>query len=278
MTGDFSSRIAQVVAQIAGVPLDGLDEGRLMPHLGERLAEANLGLIRVADPAAFSWPGHWLAIVERDSGERVPVLMFGVPSGPLSHDDARVLESGRIVEGYVVAPLDLERPHGSEAYGAELDARGVVTGLFTAVESGAPCEPHAALRAIAGVGLEGDRYATDRGEFSAPGRGGQALTLMAEEALAVAQRNGARIDAAEARRNVLTRGIELESLIGHRFAIGDAVCEATRLAEPCAHLERLTHPGVLRAMVHLGGIRADILTGGEIRVGDAIRPLPDAAR
>jgi MOSC domain-containing protein YiiM len=152
-----------------------------------------------------------------------------------------------------------------------------VTALFTAPESGAPCQPHDVVTAIAGVGLEGDRYATGRGEFSAPGRGGQALTLIAEDTLAVAQAHGAQIDAAAARRNVLTQGIELEPLIGHRFAIGTAVCQATRLAEPCAHLERLTHPGVLRAMVHLGGIRADILRGGEIRVGDAIRPLTAAA-
>jgi MOSC domain-containing protein YiiM len=271
----FSSRLAEVVGQIAGVRLAELDESRVMAHLGEQLAEANLGLARVVDPAAFSWAGYWLAVAEAANGDRTPMLMFGVPSAPVSAPDAATLETGRIVEGYLIAPLDLERPHGAQAYHGT-PGTGVVTALFTAPESGAPCRPHDAVTAVAGVGLEGDRYATGRGEFSAPGRGGQALTLIAEETLAVGQANGAQIDAAAARRNVLTRGIELEPLIGHRFAIGTAVCQATRLAEPCAHLERLTHPGVLRAMVHLGGIRADILTGGEIRVGDAIRPLPAA--
>ena len=273
----YSERLAELAGRIARVPLAGLDESRVMAHLGEQLAEANLGLARVADPASFSWAGYWLAIVEDDDGERTPLLMFGVPSGPLSDADAGTLEAGRIVDGYVIAPLDLERPHGAEAYDGAV-GNGIVTALFTAPESGAPCEAHDAVHAIAGVGLEGDRYATGRGEFSAPGRGGQALTLIAEETLAEAQSNGARIDAAEARRNVLTRGIELEPLIGHRFTIGTVACEATRLAEPCAHLEQLTHPGVLRAMVHLGGIRADILSDGEIRVGDAIQRLDGRRR
>ncbi|HYW29396.1 MAG TPA: MOSC domain-containing protein [Gaiellales bacterium] len=271
----YADRLAEVTGQIAGIQLAALDESRPMAHLGEQLAEANLGLVRVADPASFSWAGHWLAMVEDESGVRTPVLMFGVPSGPLSAAGASALGAGRIVEGYVIAPLDLERPHGAQAYRG-VAGTGVVTALFTAPESGAPCRPQEAVTAIAGVGLEGDRYAVGRGEFSAPGRGGQALTLIAEETLHVSQANGAHIDAADARRNVLTRGIELEPLIGTRFSIGTVVCQATRLAEPCAHLERLTHPGVLRAMVHLGGIRADILTGGEIRVGDAIRPLPEA--
>ena len=265
--------LARIAAGISGLPIGQLDEGRELASLGERLAIANLGLVRVADPEKFAWPGHWLAIVETAAGDREPVLMFGVPSGPLEDDGIAALDDGRIVEGYVIAPLDLERPFGGGAYAGDI-AAGTVVGLFIAPAAGAPCVAHERLRTVGG-GLEGDRYATGTGTFSANRRGGQAVTLVADEALALAQANGAAIDAATCRRNIVTRGIELEPLIGHRFRIGSAVLVATRLAEPCAHLQRLTAPGVLRAMVHLGGIRADVVEDGEIAVGDAIAVVED---
>ena len=126
----FSSRLAAVVGQIAGVRLAELDESRAMAHLGEQLAEANLGLARVADPTTFSWAGYWLAVAETANGERAPLLMFGVPSAPVSAPDAATLETGRIVEGYLIAPLDLERPYGAEAYHGT-PGTGIVTALFT---------------------------------------------------------------------------------------------------------------------------------------------------
>ena len=252
--------LARIAGRIAGIPIGELDATRAMASLGERLALANLGLVRVADPARFAWPGYWLAI----TAEGQPVLMFGVPSGPVELGDA-----GTIVEGYVIAPLDLERPHGDGAYAGAV-VEGVVTGLFTAPSAGAPCVAHEVCR-IAGGGLEGDRYAAGTGTFSADRRGGQAVTLISEEALAQAQANGAEIDAATARRNIVTRGLELEPLIGREFAIGTAVLRGVRLAEPCAHLQRVTRPGVLRAMVHLGGIRADVVQDGDLRVGDTLR-------
>jgi MOSC domain-containing protein YiiM len=271
---EFSRRFGLLVEQISGVDAGALEDARFMARLGELLAERNLGLLKVAEPAGFSWPGHWVAVVEAPDDTRAPVILFGVPPGALDPEDAALLRQGRIVEGYVVAPLDLDRPHGTSAY-TGATAAGVVTGIFTAPESGAASVAHNARRVFAGVGVEGDRYATARGKFSAPGRGGQALTLIAEEAIAAARAKGAEIDAASARRNIVTRGIELEPLIGQQFVIGTVTCRATRLAEPCAHLERLTKPGVLRAMVHLGGIRADVLRDGEIRIGDALHPIPD---
>jgi len=90
----YADRLAEVTGQIAGIQLAALDESRPMAHLGEQLAEANLGLVRVADPASFSWAGHWLAMVEDESGVRTPVLMFGVPSGPLSAAGASALGAG----------------------------------------------------------------------------------------------------------------------------------------------------------------------------------------
>ncbi len=71
----------------------------------------------------------------------------------------------------------------------------------------------------------------------------------------------------------MTRGIELECLIGKRFRVGAAECYGERICEPCSHLERLTRPGVLEALRHRGGLRADITRSGEIAVGDALVPL-----
>ena len=90
--------------------------------------------------------------------------------------------------------------------------------------------------------------------------------------LAEAERLEGVLAPADARRNVITRGIDLDALVGRRFTIGAVECIGRRLCEPCAHLERLTAPGVLRALVHQGGLRADILRGGTVAAGMPIRP------
>lgn len=122
------------------------------------------------------------------------------------------------------------------------------------------------VEAHAGKGLAGNRYYFEDG---APA--GNALTLIAAEALeSFTEDTGIPLSAAESRRNVLTRGIDLNALVGERFRVGAIECEGIELCEPCAHLTSLTHPGVLRGMVHRGGLNADILTDGEIAVGDPV--------
>ena len=74
----------------------------------------------------------------------------------------------------------------------------------------------------------------------------------------------------QARRNIVTRGIALNAFVGHRFKIGEVECIGRRLAEPCSHLEKLARPGLLRPLVHRGGLRADILKGGSISIGDPV--------
>lgn len=121
------------------------------------------------------------------------------------------------------------------------------------------------VRALAGKGLEGNRYFYDE---APPGR---ALTLIAAEALEAFQtETGIPLLAAESRRNVLTRGIDLNALVGRRFRVGEVECLGTELCEPCGHLESVTYPGVVKGMVHRGGLNADILTDGEIAVGDPV--------
>ncbi len=69
------------------------------------------------------------------------------------------------------------------------------------------------------------------------------------------------------------RGMALDDLIGRRFRVGEVECFGQRRCEPCAHLERLTRSGVLRGLVHRGGLRADVLSGGGIRTGDRVEAL-----
>ena len=74
----------------------------------------------------------------------------------------------------------------------------------------------------------------------------------------------------ETRRNVVMRGLDLNVLVGQRFSVGEVVCVGQRLCEPCAHLELLATPGILRSLVHRGGLRADVVGDGTIRVGDRV--------
>jgi MOSC domain-containing protein YiiM len=121
------------------------------------------------------------------------------------------------------------------------------------------------VRAVAGRGLEGNRYFYDE----APS--GRALTLIAAEAIeAFRDETGIPLTAAESRRNVLTRGIDVNALVGKRFRVGEVECVGVELCEPCQHLESVTHPGVVKGMVHRAGLNADILSDGEIAVGDPV--------
>lgn len=127
-------------------------------------------------------------------------------------------------------------------------------------------------QARAGRGLEGDRYAARAGTFSprAGHRPGYDLTLIAAEVLDEMAAAGQPLSFAGTRRNVLTRGIDVNALVGRTFSLGTALCEGRRLCEPCVHLDRLSGPGILRPLIHRGGLRVDVLSDGEIRLGEPI--------
>jgi MOSC domain-containing protein YiiM len=154
-----------------------------------------------------------------------------------------------------------------------------VSNIFITAEAGAM--PHSVTRvaAVAGHGLEGDRYGSGSGTWSSRPGGGRQVTLVAQEDLdAVAHETGIRLQPAESRRNVLTAGIDLRMLVGKKFWIGKVLCQGIRLCEPCSYLEEKTQPGVLNAFVHRAGLRADILVGAEIAIGDAVRETDEAPR
>jgi MOSC domain-containing protein YiiM len=123
--------------------------------------------------------------------------------------------------------------------------------------------PVESVRAVAGNGLEGDRHFCPDGA-----KPGEALTLVeAEEVERVGLPPGGT------RRQITTRGVRLNELVGKRFRVGDVECYGVELCEPCAHLQSVTRPGIIDDLVHRAGINADILNDGTIAVGDAVATL-----
>jgi MOSC domain-containing protein YiiM len=147
---------------------------------------------------------------------------------------------------------------------------GVVAALMIGLERKEPMISVPEVRAIAGAGLEGDRYCRERGTFSKKLPSNQ-ITLIEAEALEAAERDyGIELTAEELRRNVLTCGVALNHLVGREFQIGEVRLRGLKLCEPCTHLQQLTAKAVLKALRHRGGLRAEILGGGVIKVGEKI--------
>ena len=129
----------------------------------------------------------------------------------------------------------------------------------------------ARAQAVVGTGLEGDRYYSKLGTYSNQAGSGRDVTLIEIEAIDGLKRDyEVELDAARSRRNIITQGIALNHLVEQEFSIGDIVLRGTRLCEPCAHMEKLTIKGALRGLIHRGGLRAEIIRGGIICVGDTI--------
>ena len=151
---------------------------------------------------------------------------------------------------------------------------GRVEAIHIAAAAEAPMTSLDRVQAVAGVGLEGDRYAARGGTWSPDPPEDRDLTLIEAEVLEVlAATDGIVLAPGESRRNVTTRGIRLNELVGKRFRVGEIECEGTRLCEPCQHLTDFLAKPILRPLVHRAGLRARILTSGEIVVGGAVVAL-----
>jgi hypothetical protein len=235
------------------------------------LGGLGMGMARLADPASFSWPGPWIARVERPDSEPRYAVMFGVPSGVVwdPAGDGQV-QNEWIAEGYLLAAADIAQARPSLP--AAPAGSGAVEGIWIAPSAGEPARALARVHALAGRGLEGDRHVAGTGTFPS-GRPGSALTLVAAE---VCESFTPPLSPDQHRRNVVVRGLDLNRLVGHEFEIGSVRCRGMRLCEPCAVVQRYAGRPVLRALVHRGGLRADILGDGEFRVGDAVRAVGDS--
>jgi MOSC domain-containing protein YiiM len=152
---------------------------------------------------------------------------------------------------------------------------GTVVSINIAPAAEAPMQSVSEVRAIPGQGLEGDRYFDHKGTFSKP-QPDRELTLIEVEAIeAMKSELGVDFGLGDSRRNVVTRGVPLNHLVGREFWIGDVKARGLRLCEPCGHLARLSHEKVLPGLVHRGGLRAQILTEGMIRVGLTVKANAD---
>ncbi len=147
---------------------------------------------------------------------------------------------------------------------------GQLIGIHVCPRPGETLQPLNKVEVIPGRGLTGDRYAAGIGTFSdRPGK--RDVTLIESEVLEnYRATTGKKLSAAESRRNLLTKGVRLNDLVGQEFQVGPVRMRGLRLSEPCTHLGRLTHPETLRGLVHRSGLIAEILSNGEIAVGDRI--------
>lgn len=145
---------------------------------------------------------------------------------------------------------------------------GRVDLIIIAAESGAEPSTPSSVEAIEGRGLAGDRYLL--GEQGGSRKGN--LTLIEGSSFDHLISLDLELGEAELRRNLVVSGIELNPLVGREFSVGDVLCRATELCEPCRYIERRTKQGVLAALVGRGGIRAEILSGGTVSIGDPVVP------
>jgi MOSC domain-containing protein YiiM len=154
---------------------------------------------------------------------------------------------------------------------------GELAGIYIVARKNELLQGVAEVEAVAGRGLTGDRYFLKQGAFSAKEGADRELTLIESEALEALEREfGVVLRPEEARRNLLTRGVRLNDLVGKEFAIGDVLARGLRLCEPCGHLERLTGKTLIQGLSRRGGLRAQILRGGVLRVGDRLAPAAQA--
>lgn len=149
---------------------------------------------------------------------------------------------------------------------------GEVVAIYIASDEGKPTEPVPEVRALAGRGLEGDRYAAQEGKFSQKDDPGREVTLIESEAIAALEKDyGIDLGLGGSRRNIVTRGVPLNHLVGREFRVGEeVVLKGIKLCEPCGHLEGLTEEGVRKGLAHRGGLNAQILSEGLIRAGDEV--------
>ncbi len=157
---------------------------------------------------------------------------------------------------------------------------GTVLEIFTTSAANQPMIEQQSAQALPGKGLAGDRYALGVGFYSNNPitSGARELTLIDRGAIAhVTEATGLPFSSVESRRNLITDGVDLDALIGQTFTIGNVVCEGVRACPPCVHLDELTGKKVMKALVRTGGLRARIVQGGIIQVGDAIEAIGPAA-
>jgi len=149
-----------------------------------------------------------------------------------------------------------------------------VDSLHIAIHAAAPMQSLAAVTAIAGRGLRGDRYCNQTGTYSTRPGSGREITLIESEAIeALTREYQVQLAPGLTRRNIVTRDVALNHLVGKTFSVGAVVLRGMRLCEPCLHMEKLAAKGAARGLIHRGGLRAEIVSGGVIHINDGIKVI-----
>ncbi|MBP2449876.1 MOSC domain-containing protein [Rhizobium leguminosarum] len=153
--------------------------------------------------------------------------------------------------------------------------QGTVCFLHRTPRAFLPMRSFESLNLIAGRGIEGDRYLIENeaGFYSHKPEEGRQVTLFEMESLEAIMRDYAiELRPEEHRRNITVRGVPLNHLVFQRFRVGACLLEATRLSTPCRHIEEILGKPVFDPMIHRSGLNCRIIEGGEVRVGDIVRP------
>ncbi len=153
--------------------------------------------------------------------------------------------------------------------------KGKITSLHFAPEAEVPMESAQELRAIAGRGIEGDRYFKETGFFSKNKGPHRQVTLFESEVLETIRRDHNKdLAPGECRMNLITEGAPLSHLVGKTFRAGEVLLRGLKLNEPCKHLEEVVGKPIISSLIHRCGLYAEVLEGGAIRTGDTIEEAP----
>jgi MOSC domain-containing protein YiiM len=156
---------------------------------------------------------------------------------------------------------------------------GILEAIYITAKSGGPMQSVAQVHAFPGRGLEGDRYFLAPGASAKDNKADRQITLIEAEAVeALGQEQGIAVSAADIRRNLVLRGVQLNQLVSKRFKVGEVTLRGIRLCEPCQYLAKRTQPEVLPGLLHRGGLRAEILSEGVIQVGDSVDFIQEEVR
>jgi MOSC domain-containing protein YiiM len=153
---------------------------------------------------------------------------------------------------------------------------GSVVEIWLAGAAAEPMRRVPSVEAVAGRGLAGDRYALGGGTWAQyPDLEKQVTLIDRDDVAAVAAETSSDLAPGDTRRNVVTTGIDLTTLVGRWFTAGDALLFGMKRCPPCTHLERLTGVKLVKAMVHRGGINAAVFAGGTISAGSQVQPVSE---
>lgn len=156
--------------------------------------------------------------------------------------------------------------------------QGTLLHIHVATAASKPMQHLERAHLVAGVGIEGDRYAARTGTYSPKHHVDRQITLIEAETLdALARDFGIHFSPAEHRRNLTTRGVPLNHLVGRYFRVGECVLFGGRLNVPCRYLEDLVGKKVFKPLLNRSGLNCRIVVGGVLRAGDPVNPCDTAS-